>query len=129
MSKRSYADFTSKDTALVSQILEHAEDLLKAAKDLKKELETFRDTTEPNDKIISVLKSHNKKILPATQLLAQDEVNMEPQINITFDADYYCRRLSWVNRKISPTRSQSLEMIAGNFGTHLRHFSYLPQSL
>ncbi|KAI0378402.1 ribonuclease III [Hypomontagnella monticulosa] len=73
MSKRSYADFTSKDTALVSQILEHAEDLLKAAKALKKELETFRDTNEPNDKVISVLKGHNKKILSATQVLTQDE--------------------------------------------------------
>ncbi|KAI2620159.1 ribonuclease III [Hypomontagnella submonticulosa] len=79
MSKRSYAEFTSKDTTSISQILDHAEDLLKAVKALKKELETFRDTPELDDQIISVLKSHNKKILPAAQLLTQDEINAVEQ--------------------------------------------------
>ncbi|KAI2617368.1 ribonuclease III [Hypoxylon sp. NC1633] len=75
MSKRSYADFTSKDATSVSQILEHAEDLLRAAKALKQELETVRDAPEANDQIILVLARHNKKILPTAQLLVQDETS------------------------------------------------------
>ncbi|KAI1210545.1 ribonuclease III [Annulohypoxylon truncatum] len=75
MSKRSYTDFASKDATSVSQILEHAEDLLRAAKALKKELDTFRDVPEVNDQIISVLQRHNKKILPSAQSLTQDETN------------------------------------------------------
>ncbi|KAI1780567.1 ribonuclease III [Hypoxylon cercidicola] len=79
MSKRSYSELISKDTASVSQILEHAEGLLKAAKALKTELETFHNTTEPNDQIISLLERHNKKIASAAQLLTQDETNITDQ--------------------------------------------------
>ncbi|KAI2473322.1 ribonuclease III [Annulohypoxylon bovei var. microspora] len=75
MSKRSYTDFASKDATSVSQILEHAEDLLRAAKALKKELDTFRGAPELNDQIISILQRHNKKILPSAQLLTQDETS------------------------------------------------------
>ncbi|KAI1411773.1 ribonuclease III [Hypoxylon sp. FL1857] len=75
MSKRPFLEFISKDATSVSQILDHAEGLLEAAKALKKELETFRDTPELNDQIISVLKRHNKKILPAAELLTQDETS------------------------------------------------------
>ncbi|KAI1461041.1 ribonuclease III [Annulohypoxylon moriforme] len=75
MSKRSYTDFALKDATSVSQILEHAEDLLRAAKALKKELDTVRDAPEINDQIISVLQRHNKKILPAAQLLTEDETS------------------------------------------------------
>lgn len=74
MSKRSFTEFASKDAVSVSPILEHVEDLLKAAKALKKELQTFRDAPEPNDQIITILKRHNEKILPAAKLLNQDEV-------------------------------------------------------
>ncbi|KAI1104426.1 ribonuclease III [Jackrogersella minutella] len=79
MSKRLYTEFTSKDATSVSQILEHAEDLLRAAKALKKELDTFRDAPELNDQIISVLQRHNKKILSSTQLLAQHETAIAGQ--------------------------------------------------
>ncbi|KAL7624434.1 hypothetical protein AAE478_005999 [Parahypoxylon ruwenzoriense] len=75
MSKRSYAEFNYKDATSISQALEHAEDLLRAAKALKKELEAFRDTAEPNQKIISILERHNKKIQPAAQLLTEDEIH------------------------------------------------------
>ncbi|KAI0884791.1 ribonuclease III [Annulohypoxylon maeteangense] len=72
MSKRSYTDFASHDVAPVSKILEHAEDLLRAVKALKKELDTFRDAPEVNDQIASILQRHNKKILSSAQLLTQD---------------------------------------------------------
>lgn len=75
MSKRSYTELISKDVASVSQILEHAEGLLRAAKALKEELKTFHNTPEPNDQIISLLERHNKKISSAAQLLSQDEVS------------------------------------------------------
>lgn len=75
MLKRSYADLSSKDITSVSQILEHAEDLLSAAIALKLELAAFRDTPELNGQIISVLELHNKKILPIAQLLDEDEVS------------------------------------------------------
>ncbi|KAI0121466.1 ribonuclease III [Hypoxylon sp. NC0597] len=73
MSKRSFSEFTSKDAASISQILEHAEGLLQAAKALKKELEAFRETPELNDEIASILKCHKKKILLAAEFLSDDE--------------------------------------------------------
>lgn len=73
MSKRSFSEFTSKDAASISQILEHAEGLLQAAKALKKELEAFRETSELNDEIASILKCHKKKILLAAEFLSDDE--------------------------------------------------------
>ncbi|KAI1388397.1 ribonuclease III [Hypoxylon trugodes] len=75
MSKRSYAEFISKDATSISQILKHAEDLLRSAQALKDELDAYRDTPEPNNQIISVLKRHNEKILLTAQLLTQDEAN------------------------------------------------------
>ncbi|KAI1139743.1 ribonuclease III [Hypoxylon sp. FL0543] len=75
MSKRSFSEFASKGATSVSQILEHADDLLKAAEALKKDLETFRDAPELNDQIISVLKRHNKEILPAAESLTRDEAS------------------------------------------------------
>ncbi|KAI1381434.1 ribonuclease III [Hypoxylon crocopeplum] len=79
MSKRSYTEFTSKDTTSVSIILEHAEDLLRAAKALKQELETYRDAPAVNDQVISVLERHSKKILLTVQLLTQDEASATRQ--------------------------------------------------
>ncbi|KAI0843775.1 ribonuclease III [Hypoxylon sp. FL0890] len=83
MSKRSLSELTSRDVISVSHILEHAEDLLKAAEALKKELETLRDNPELNDQIALVLKRHNKEILPAAELLAQDETSAVGQYEST----------------------------------------------
>ncbi|KAI1472036.1 ribonuclease III [Daldinia caldariorum] len=79
MSKRLFANVESNDSSQnatsISEILKHAEDLLKSAKALNEELQQFRDVPSTNDAIASVLKCHNKKILPVAQLLEQDEKN------------------------------------------------------
>ncbi|KAI0850096.1 ribonuclease III [Daldinia vernicosa] len=85
MSKRSFAEVGSisspQNPTSVSQILKHAENLLKTVKALNEELQNFRDTSDINDEIISVLKRHNKEILPTAQLLAQDETSALSQDN------------------------------------------------
>ncbi|KAI1480517.1 ribonuclease III [Daldinia eschscholtzii] len=82
MSKRLFANVesnsSSQNATSVSQILKHAEDLLKTAKALNEELQQFRDAPSINDAITSVLKRHNKEILPAAQQLAQDEDSPRP---------------------------------------------------
>ncbi|KAI8963052.1 ribonuclease III [Daldinia sp. FL1419] len=79
MSKREFAKFnsdsSSQSATSVSQILKHAEDLLKTAKALNEELQKFRDASDVNDEIISILKHHNKDISPVAQLLTQDETS------------------------------------------------------
>lgn len=82
MSKRLFAEVDSNNSpgnaTSVSQILNHAKNLLKTVKALNEELQKFHDTSDINDEIVSVLKRHNNEILPTAQLLAQDEVSIEP---------------------------------------------------
>ncbi|OTB05334.1 hypothetical protein M426DRAFT_319882 [Hypoxylon sp. CI-4A] len=73
MSKRSFSEYTSKDAPSVPQILGHVDNLLRAAEALKKELQNLHDSPELSDQVISVLKRHNQKVLPAVQQLNQDE--------------------------------------------------------
>ncbi|XXG97627.1 Autophagy protein 37 [Hypoxylon texense] len=79
MWKRPYTEFISQGVTSVSQILDHVEGLLRAAKALKEELQTFHNTPEPNDQINLLLRRHNKNISSAAQLLSQDETNFSNQ--------------------------------------------------
>ncbi|KAI1652501.1 ribonuclease III [Daldinia decipiens] len=85
MSKRLFAEVDSNNSpenaTSVSQILKHAENLLKTVKALNEELQKFHGTSDINDEIVSVLKRHNDEILPTAQLLAQDEASALGQDN------------------------------------------------
>ncbi|KAI1741071.1 ribonuclease III domain-containing protein [Xylaria scruposa] len=76
MSKRSFQDFSTiaSDTRYVS-VLEHADNLLKAAQSLKQDLERLgnRSDSLSHEKILLTLKQHNSHILPAARALSQDE--------------------------------------------------------
>ncbi|KAI3320710.1 ribonuclease III [Xylariaceae sp. AK1471] len=76
MLKRSFEEFstTASDSRYLA-VLDHANNLLKAAQSLKQDLERLgRDRHEAShEKILSTLKRHNAEILPATQALSQDE--------------------------------------------------------
>ncbi|KAI0004807.1 ribonuclease III [Xylariaceae sp. FL0662B] len=78
MSKRSFEE-TSKGTASVPQILEHVDEILRAAQALKHHLEVFREGQAPDEDIRAILSNHNKKINSATQSLIQDEANAPDQ--------------------------------------------------
>ncbi|KAI0457184.1 ribonuclease III domain-containing protein [Xylaria acuta] len=76
MSKRSFQDFsTIASNSRYISVLEHADNLLKAAQSLKQDLEqlgSHRDSPS-HEKILLSLKRHNAQILPAVQALSQDE--------------------------------------------------------
>lgn len=77
MSKRSFEEFatTASDIRYLT-VLEHADNLLKAAQSLKQDLERLGKHCHEasHEKIITTLKRHNAEILPATQALSHDEV-------------------------------------------------------
>ncbi|KAI0596093.1 ribonuclease III domain-containing protein [Biscogniauxia sp. FL1348] len=73
MSKRSFEEFSAGNTSSLSQALQHADELLRAAQTLKKDLENLRGDVEPSSKIAAILQDHKEKILPATRALMQDE--------------------------------------------------------
>ncbi|CAJ2511172.1 Uu.00g067970.m01.CDS01 [Anthostomella pinea] len=79
MSKRSFADFSAGGPESLSQIIEHADALLKAANALKQDLEGLRGDREPDDKVLAVLSRHNKGILNGTQALVEDETKAYSQ--------------------------------------------------
>ncbi|KAI0192562.1 ribonuclease III domain-containing protein [Xylaria flabelliformis] len=76
MSKRTFQDFSTitSDNRYAS-VLEHADNLLKAAQSLKQDLERLgnRSDSPSHEKILLALKQHNAHILPAAQALSQDE--------------------------------------------------------
>ncbi|KAI0432265.1 ribonuclease III domain-containing protein [Xylaria sp. FL1042] len=76
MSKRSFENFaktTSSSHYLL--VLDHADNLLKAAQSLKQDLERLGKYSEPPsyEKILLTLKQHNAQIHPAVHALSQDE--------------------------------------------------------
>ncbi|KAI8944306.1 ribonuclease III domain-containing protein [Xylaria longipes] len=76
MSKRSYQDFsTIASNSRYISVLEHADNLLKAAQSLKQDLERLgnHNASPSHEKILLILKQHNAHILPAAQALSQDE--------------------------------------------------------
>ncbi|KAI1750650.1 ribonuclease III domain-containing protein [Xylaria castorea] len=76
MSKRSFLDFsTIASNSRYTSVLEHADNLLKAAQSLKQDLERLGNHSDSpsHEKILSTLKQHNAQILPASQALSQDE--------------------------------------------------------
>ncbi|KAI1427536.1 ribonuclease III domain-containing protein [Xylaria sp. FL1777] len=76
MSKRSYEEFsTIASNSRYLSVLDHADNLLKAAQSLKQDLERLRSygDSPSYEKILSALKQHNAQIHPAAQLLLQDE--------------------------------------------------------
>ncbi|KAI1489800.1 ribonuclease III domain-containing protein [Biscogniauxia mediterranea] len=73
MSKRSFEEFSAGNTSSLSQALQHADELLRAAQALKQDLENLRGDAEPSSKISTILQGHKEKILPATRALMQDE--------------------------------------------------------
>ncbi|KAI0181879.1 ribonuclease III [Hypoxylon sp. FL1284] len=103
--KRSHSKLTSKDAPSVSQILEHAEGLLQAAKALKKQLETHHNTAGKDASALSILEHHNKEIASAAQLLAQDEIDISHQ---------------------RPSGSQKIRKIDGNHESSGRSSAALP---
>lgn len=77
MSKRSFQEFsTITSNSRYTSVLEHADNLLKAAQSLKQDLERLgnHDDSPSHEKILSVLKYHNAQVLPAAQALSQNEV-------------------------------------------------------
>ncbi|KAI1084076.1 ribonuclease III [Whalleya microplaca] len=75
MSKRSFAEFDNRGGTPVSQILEHADELLRAAQALKHDLDAFRGAQALDGNILAVLGDHNKRISSVIQSLIQDEAN------------------------------------------------------
>ncbi|KAH8157649.1 hypothetical protein CIB48_g10602 [Xylaria polymorpha] len=76
MSKRSFQEFsTITSNSRYTSVLEHADNLLKAAQSLKQDLERLgnHDDSPSHEKILSVLKYHNAQVLPAAQALSQNE--------------------------------------------------------
>ncbi|RYP52037.1 hypothetical protein DL768_002720 [Monosporascus sp. mg162] len=73
MSKRSFTEFSAQDSESVSQILEHAGELLRATQALKYDLEAFRTNPGQGGSVLSVLKRHNQRIQATTRLLGQVE--------------------------------------------------------
>lgn len=73
MSKRSFAEFSAQSPA--SQVLEHADELLRAAQALKHDLEAFRANPESEGDVNSVLRCHNQRIQETARSLDQDQVS------------------------------------------------------
>ncbi|TRX94690.1 hypothetical protein FHL15_004462 [Xylaria flabelliformis] len=76
MSKRTFQDFsTITSDSRYASVLEHADNLLKAAQSLKQDLERLGDRSDSlsHEKILLALKQHNAHILPAANALSQDE--------------------------------------------------------
>ncbi len=74
MSKRTFTEFSTRDSGSISQILDHADALLRAAQALKHDLETLRADSGVEKDVHSVLKRHNERIQSTAKLLSQDEV-------------------------------------------------------
>ncbi|RYP53004.1 hypothetical protein DL769_010582 [Monosporascus sp. CRB-8-3] len=79
MSKRSFTELSVQDSESVSQILEHADELLRAAQALKYDLEAFRTNPGQGSNVLSVLKRHNQRIQATTRLLGQAEIESSDQ--------------------------------------------------
>lgn len=79
MSKRSFTEFSAQDSDSVSQILEHADELLKVAQALKYDLDAFRTNPGRGSNVLSVLKRHNQRIQATTRLLGQAELELSDQ--------------------------------------------------
>ncbi|KAI0403485.1 ribonuclease III domain-containing protein [Xylaria palmicola] len=76
MSKRSFEEFSTVESSTrYRSILDHADNLLKAAQSLKQDLERLgnHNNSPSYESILSSLKHHNAHIHLATQALAQDE--------------------------------------------------------
>ncbi|KAI0442818.1 ribonuclease III [Xylaria telfairii] len=76
MSKRSFQEFsTTTSNSRYASVLEHADNLLKAAQSLKQDLERLgnHNDSPSHEKILLALKHHNAQVLPAAQALSQDE--------------------------------------------------------
>jgi hypothetical protein len=74
MSKRSFDQFSTQDSSSLSQVLDHAEKLLKAAQNLKRDLEGLQSRSRPAGDAQQVLKQHNVQLGKVIRLLGQDEV-------------------------------------------------------
>ncbi|KAI1345701.1 ribonuclease III domain-containing protein [Xylaria sp. FL0043] len=76
MSKRSFEEFsTIASSSRYLSMLDHADNLLKAAQSLKQDLERLGKYSESpsHEKILLTLKQHNAQIHPAAHALLQDE--------------------------------------------------------
>lgn len=76
MSKRSFTEFSTGAQSDISQMLSHADELLRAAQALKNDLEAFHTNPEPEHDVYLILKRHSQSIKSSTQSLGlgQDEV-------------------------------------------------------
>ncbi|KAI5919004.1 ribonuclease III domain-containing protein [Camillea tinctor] len=73
MLKRSFEDFSAGNISSLSDALQHADELLRAAQALKQDLENLGGDAEPSGKIAAILQGHREKILPATRALMPDQ--------------------------------------------------------
>ncbi|KAI1506205.1 ribonuclease III domain-containing protein [Biscogniauxia marginata] len=77
MSKRSFGELSAGNKDSLSQVLEHADELLRAAQALKQDLENLRGDLQPDAKIAAILSRHKEKIVPATQVLTQSDTSSQ----------------------------------------------------
>lgn len=86
MSKRSFAEISSQNPNHVAAIIDHADELLKAAHALRNDLEALRRDQGPESDALAVLKRHNRQIQSSAQLLAHDEVSARECILVWIDS-------------------------------------------